>query len=38
MTERGDASRRFRVTLVRVWAVQLITLLLLWFLQQRYSA
>ena len=38
MTERGDASRRFRTTLIRVWAVQLITLGLLWLLQQRFSA
>ena len=38
MTERGEASRRFRITLFRVWAVQLITLLLLWLLQQRFSA
>ena len=38
MTERGDASRRFRITLFRVWAVQLITLALLWLLQQRFSA
>lgn len=38
MTERGEASRKFRITLVRVWAVQLITLGLLWLLQQRFSA
>jgi len=38
MTERGEASRRFRITLFRVMAVQIITLLLLWLLQQRYSA
>jgi hypothetical protein len=38
MTTRDEASRRFRVTLFRVMAVQVIALVLLWFLQQRYSA
>ena len=32
-----DAAR-FRQTLVRVLAVQVVTLVLLWFLQARYSA
>ena len=32
------AARRFRVTLVRVMAVQVVTLLLLWLLQSRYTA
>lgn len=32
-TERA----RFRTTLVRVMAVQLVTLLLLWLLQARYT-
>lgn len=36
----GPASDRalFRTTLVRVMAVQVVTLLLLWLLQSRYSA
>lgn len=32
-----DAAR-FRRTLVRVLAVQVVTLVLLWLVQQRYSA
>jgi len=38
MTTRDEASRRFRLTLFRVMAVQVITLVLLWLLQQTYSA
>jgi hypothetical protein len=34
---RSDAGRRFRRTLVRVLIVQVITVLLLWLLQSRYS-
>jgi hypothetical protein len=30
------ARRRFRLTLVRVMTVQVITLILLWLLQSRY--
>ena len=33
-----DAARRFRVNLVRVMAVQIVTLVVLWLLQQRFSA
>jgi hypothetical protein len=33
-----EARARFRQTLVRVVAVQAVALLLLWFLQSRYSA
>jgi hypothetical protein len=33
---RADAAR-FRRTLVRVMAVQVVTLLLLWLLQRHYS-
>ena len=32
----GDAGR-FRITLVRVMAVQVVTLVLLWLLQSRYG-
>jgi hypothetical protein len=38
MTTRDEASRRFRVTLFRVMTVQVIALILLWFLQQKFSA
>ena len=38
MTTREEARRRFRVTLLRVMAVQVITLVLLWILQQSFSA
>jgi len=38
MMKKDEGSRRFRVTLFRVMTVQVITLLLLWLLQQRYSA
>ena len=34
----GDAGRRFRRTLARVIAVQVLALALLWFLQQTFSA
>jgi hypothetical protein len=34
--ETSDAGR-FRRTLIRVMSVQVITLILLWLLQQRYS-
>jgi hypothetical protein len=33
----SDESRRFRRTLVSVMSVQVITLLLLWWLQQSFS-
>ncbi|HSJ31610.1 MAG TPA: hypothetical protein VK933_09255 [Longimicrobiales bacterium] len=33
----AEARRRFRRTLVRVLLVQVITVLLLWILQARYS-
>ena len=33
-----DAGVRFRKTLVRVMAVQIVSLILLWLLQQHYSA
>jgi hypothetical protein len=36
-TEDGPAPRQFRITLVRVLAVQVAALLLLWLLQARYS-
>jgi hypothetical protein len=36
--DRPDRARTFRRTLVRVLSVQVITLLLLWLLQQHYSA
>ena len=38
MSSRDETRRRFRVTLFRVMAVQVITLILLWLLQQRFSA
>ncbi len=37
MSGPGPAAPRFRRTLVRVMAVQLGTLLLLWLLQGRYG-
>jgi hypothetical protein len=37
MSSRDEARRRFRVTLFRVMAVQVITLALLWILQQSFS-
>ena len=37
-TETTDERRQFRRTLIRVLAVQLVTLLLLWALQSRYGA
>ena len=38
MTEQPvDERRRFRMTLARVLAVQVITLLVLWLLQQRFA-
>ncbi len=33
-----DDSRRFRQTLVRVMAVQVVTLALLWLLQSRFGS
>ena len=36
-TTDADAGPRFRKTLVRVMAVQILTLALLWLLQQHYS-
>ena len=43
MTERPapdppDDAARFRATLARVMAVQVVTLVLLWLVQHRYSA
>ena len=38
MSTGEDGGRRFRVTLFRVMSVQVITLVLLWLIQQRYSA
>jgi len=35
---RGELRRRFRVTLIRVMSVQVITLLLLWLLQHAFSS
>jgi hypothetical protein len=37
-TTTADAGSRFRKTLVRVMAVQVVTLILLWLLQQHYTA
>jgi hypothetical protein len=37
MSERRLGASRFRRTLVRVLAVQVVTLLLLWLLQARYG-
>jgi hypothetical protein len=34
----GHASRRFRSTVIRVFAVQAVAILLLWLLQARYGA
>ena len=34
---RSDERRRFRRTLARVLIVQIVTVLLLWLLQSRYS-
>jgi hypothetical protein len=34
----GDTGRRFRITLVRVIAVQIVTLALLWLLQTTFTA
>jgi hypothetical protein len=33
-----EAAARFRTTLARVLGVQVVTLVLLWLLQSRYSA
>jgi hypothetical protein len=33
-----DGSKRFRINLVRVMTVQVVTLVLLWLLQQHFSA
>jgi len=33
----GESRRQFRSVLVRVLAVQVVTLLLLWLLQARYT-
>lgn len=33
----GEARRQFRSVVVRVLAVQVVTLLLLWLLQARYT-
>ena len=37
-TTTPDAGSRFRKTLLRVMAVQIVSLALLWLLQQHYSA
>ena len=37
-TTTPDAGSRFRKTLLRVMAVQVVSLILLWLLQQHYSA
>jgi hypothetical protein len=37
-SEQAGGARSFRGTLVRVMAVQVVTLLVLWLLQQHYSA
>lgn len=36
--DRTAARRRFRRTLARVMAVQIVTLLLLWLLQARFAS
>jgi len=38
MTEPTEDRARFRRTLARVMTVQVVTLLLLWLLQSRYSS
>jgi hypothetical protein len=38
LTTTPDAGARFRKTLLRVMAVQIISLVLLWLLQQHYTA
>ena len=38
MTTPDDSRRRFRITLFRVMTVQVVTLLLLWLLQQHFNA
>lgn len=35
---REELRRRFRVTLIRVMSVQVVTLLLLWLLQHAFSS
>lgn len=37
MTNDASSSKRFRVTLVRVMSVQIVTLLLLWWMQSWFS-
>ena len=37
MTNDRSASKRFRVTLVSVMSVQVVTLLLLWWMQSWFS-
>jgi|PersoiStandDraft_1058852.scaffolds.fasta_scaffold116226_2 hypothetical protein len=37
-TTDPNAGARFRKTLVRVMAVQIVSLVLLWLLQQHYTA
>ena len=37
MTDETTSGRRFRVTLFRVMSVQVVTLLLLWLLQNWFS-
>jgi hypothetical protein len=38
MTTSEEGRRRFRITLFRVMTVQVVTLLLLWLLQQHFNA
>jgi len=37
MTDNSASSKRFRVTLIRVISVQVVTLLLLWWMQSWFS-
>jgi hypothetical protein len=37
MTNNTASGKRFRVTLIRVMSVQVVTLLLLWLLQSWFS-
>ena len=37
MTDNTVSGKRFRVTLIRVMSVQVVTLLLLWWMQSWFS-
>jgi hypothetical protein len=37
MTDNSASNKRFRVTLIRVISVQVVTLLLLWWMQTWFS-